>query len=144
MFCPKCKTEYREGFSVCADCNIDLVRELPPEPKPEYIEYEQIMVTYNPADVAVIKSILDAEDIIYYFHGENFMHVRPLVEPARLMVDKEDAEDAKELLKDLNLSILGINLLRIEDKSRGTSHVPFLLFILINNGALPQTPVTLF
>jgi hypothetical protein len=115
MFCPKCKTEYREGFSVCADCNVDLVRELPPEPKPEYIEYEQIMVTYNPADVALIKSILDAEGIIYYFHGENFMHVRPLVEPARLMVDKEEAGSARELLKDLNLSIMGINLRR-EDK----------------------------
>jgi hypothetical protein len=57
----------------------------------------------------------DAEGIIYYFHGENFMHVRPLVEPARLMVDKEDAEDAKELLKGLNLSIMGINF-RQEDK----------------------------
>jgi hypothetical protein len=68
------------------------------------------MVTYNPADVALIKSLLDAEDIIYYFHGENFMHVRPLVEPARLMVDKEDAGVARELLKDLNLSIMGINL----------------------------------
>lgn len=115
MFCPKCRTEYREGFSVCADCNVDLVRELLPEPKPEYIEYEEIMVTYNPADVALIKSLLDAEDIIYYFHGENFMHVRPLVEPARLMVDKEEAESARELLKDLNLSIMGINF-RLEDK----------------------------
>jgi hypothetical protein len=115
MFCPKCRTEYREGFSVCADCNVDLVRELPPEPKPEYIKYEEIMATYNPADVALIKSLLDAEGIIYFFHGENFMHVRPLVEPARLMVDKEQAEDAKDLLKDLNLSILGINL-RQEDK----------------------------
>ena len=110
MFCPKCRTEYREGFSVCADCNVDLVSKLLPELEPEYIEYEEIMATYNPADVAVIKSILDAEDIIYFFHGENFMHVRPLVEPARLMVDKEEAEAAKDLLKDLNLSIMGINL----------------------------------
>jgi hypothetical protein len=117
MFCPKCRTEYREGFSVCADCNVDLVRELPTEPEPEYIEYEEIMVTYNPADVALIKSILDAEDITYYFHGENFMHVRPLVEPARLMVDKEKAGAAKDLLKDLNLSIMGINLGQ-EDKKK--------------------------
>lgn len=117
MFCPKCKTEYREGFSVCADCNIDLVSELPPEPEPEYIEYEEIMATYNPADVALIKSILDAEDIIYFFHGENFMHVRPLVEPARLMVNKEEAGVAKDLLKDLNLSIMGINIRQEHKKS---------------------------
>jgi hypothetical protein len=29
MFCPNCKTEYREGFSRCSDCGADLVRELP-------------------------------------------------------------------------------------------------------------------
>jgi len=29
MFCPQCKAEYREGFSRCADCDVDLVRELP-------------------------------------------------------------------------------------------------------------------
>ncbi|MBI5740487.1 MAG: DUF2007 domain-containing protein [Nitrospirae bacterium] len=116
MFCPGCKTEYREGFSVCADCNIGLVDELPSEPFSEYVEYEEIMVTYNPADVAIIKSILDAEEITYFFHGENFMHVRPLVEPARLMVDKEEAQDARELLRDLNLSIMGINLGQDDDK----------------------------
>jgi hypothetical protein len=25
MFCPLCKTEYREGFTRCADCGVDLV-----------------------------------------------------------------------------------------------------------------------
>lgn len=30
-WCPKCKTEYREGFTVCADCGSDLVAEQPPE-----------------------------------------------------------------------------------------------------------------
>ncbi len=28
MWCPKCKAEYREGFTVCADCHIPLVEEL--------------------------------------------------------------------------------------------------------------------
>lgn len=30
-WCPKCKTEYREGFTVCADCGSELVSELPAE-----------------------------------------------------------------------------------------------------------------
>lgn len=30
-YCPKCKNEYREGFSVCAECNVELVDELPAE-----------------------------------------------------------------------------------------------------------------
>jgi hypothetical protein len=31
MFCPQCKAEYRQGFTRCADCDVDLVWELPPE-----------------------------------------------------------------------------------------------------------------
>ena len=30
MFCPQCKAEYRPGFTLCSDCRIDLVEELPP------------------------------------------------------------------------------------------------------------------
>jgi hypothetical protein len=29
MFCPECRAEYRDGFSRCADCGIDLVEQLP-------------------------------------------------------------------------------------------------------------------
>jgi hypothetical protein len=28
MICPKCKTEYRAGFTKCADCDVDLVDRL--------------------------------------------------------------------------------------------------------------------
>jgi hypothetical protein len=28
MFCPECKAEYRQEFTHCADCDVDLVREL--------------------------------------------------------------------------------------------------------------------
>jgi len=29
MFCPQCKAEYRQGFTRCADCGVDLVYTLP-------------------------------------------------------------------------------------------------------------------
>ena len=29
MFCPECKAEYRPGFTRCADCDVDLVENLP-------------------------------------------------------------------------------------------------------------------
>ena len=31
MFCPECRAEYRPGFTRCADCDVDLVQELPVE-----------------------------------------------------------------------------------------------------------------
>jgi hypothetical protein len=110
MFCPKCRAEYREGFSVCVDCDSDLVDELPAEEKPEFIDYVEVMGTYNVADIALIKSLLDAENITYYFNAEHFMYVRPLAEQVRLMVKKDEAEKAKEILRDLDLAILGIDL----------------------------------
>ncbi|MGO8990356.1 MAG: putative signal transducing protein [bacterium] len=121
MFCPKCRTEYREGFYVCTDCNSDLVDELPPEEVPEFTEYAEVLGTYNPADVALIRSILDAENITYYFNAEHFMYVRPLGEPVRLMVKKDEARKAKEVLKDLDLAIIGIDLRKGKaDSENGT------------------------
>lgn len=110
MFCPKCGYEYRAGITRCPDCDVELVERPPVPPENadvEYVEYVELLETYNPADIALIKSILDGEGITYYFHGEHFMYVRPLAEPARLMVDTEEADRAEELLEDLDLNILG-------------------------------------
>ncbi len=114
MFCPKCKAEYRQGFHTCSDCHIGLVGRLPlelkpveprrktePQSKPEFIDYTEILRTYNPADIALIKSLLDAENITYYFNNEHFTYAYPWVEPARLMVKKDEAEEAREILKEL-------------------------------------------
>lgn len=110
MFCPHCKAEYRDGYDTCADCNVALVEELPPEKEPEFVEYEEILGTYNPADIMIIKSIFDSEEITYYFNAEHFMYVRPLGEPARLRVAKEDVARATEILQKLDLSFVAINL----------------------------------
>jgi hypothetical protein len=71
MFCPQCRTEYREGFYTCRDCGVSLVAELPPEPAPEYLEFEEILISLSASDMTMIKSLLDSEGIIYYFKGES-------------------------------------------------------------------------
>ena len=110
MFCPKCRTEYREGFTVCADCHVDLVDALPAMPEPQFVDFKEVLTTYNPADVAFLKSLLESEGIQYFFKGENFMYVRPLADPVRLMIRMDQVEEAVELLKSVELSFTGINL----------------------------------
>ena len=117
MFCPECKSEFIEGITSCPVCEVKLIDELPPEPEPEFVDYKEILATYNPADIAFLKSILDSEGIQFFFKGEHFMYVRPLADPVRLMVRTDQAEKAFELLKDVALSITGINL---EKKSKET------------------------
>jgi hypothetical protein len=110
MFCPKCRAEYREGFHTCSDCNVELVDELPPLPEPEFVDFVEILATYNPADVVFLKSLLESEGIQYFFKGEHFMYMRPLADPVRLMVRQDQVEEAIELIKDVKLSVSGISL----------------------------------
>lgn len=106
MFCPKCKAEYREGFYTCSDCNIPLVTELPEESESEFefVEFQELITTYNPFDISLLRSLLDAEGITYYFQGEHFSYVEPLAIPVRLMVKKEQISAAAEIIRDLDLS----------------------------------------
>ena len=120
MFCPKCRAEYREGFKTCSDCNVELVEELPPldEVRPEFVNFVEILATYNPADIVFLKSLLESEGIQYFFKGEHFMYMRPLADPVRLMVREDQVEDAIDLVKDVKLSVSGISLSKGTDNEK--------------------------
>ena len=109
MFCPSCRAEYKSGIIRCPDCDVDLIDELPPESGPEWVEFEEVLSTYNLADIAVIKSILDETGMKYYFENENFVHVSPLALPARLMVPRNQVEKTMGLLKDMDLAFMGVS-----------------------------------
>src|ERR1700675_2412729 len=104
MFCPKCRCEYREGFSECADCHVELIPELAPlpaEPKSgDFVEYKELLSTYNLADIAFIESVLDSEKIIYFMQNEEFNTLTFSPQPVRVMVNTDQIEKAKQLLKD--------------------------------------------
>ena len=67
-------------------------------------EFEEFFFTPNAGDMAVIKSLLESESIVYYFRGEFFSFVHPLAQPARLMVRTDQAEQMKEILENLNIT----------------------------------------
>jgi hypothetical protein len=107
MICPRCKAEYVDGITFCADCGIPLVDRLPDEPKkadkpPK--KYRQLGSNFNAGEIAIIKSILDGAGIDYYFKGERFQTIHAqYVDPAILMVWEEQYKEAKKLLGNLKL-----------------------------------------
>lgn len=68
-----------------------------------------ILRTFSQVDVAIIKSILDG-NVDFYFKDENFMSIRPLLEPSILMVREEYVKEVKELLEDFELNYMGVSL----------------------------------
>jgi hypothetical protein len=109
MFCPKCKSEYIDGYKSCSDCGVDLVEELPEEKiptktNPEFIEYELLLSTYNARDIVILKSILEGENITYHIQGEYSMNNYGTgVIPTKVLVKKDQFSRAKEVLKDIKL-----------------------------------------
>lgn len=99
MFCPECRREYKEGFYTCKGCGVSLVVELPPEPAPESLEFEKLLVFLGPSDVAMIRSLLDSEGIAYYIKGDS-----PDSDDTALMVRKDQADEARQILEGLRLS----------------------------------------
>ena len=43
-WCPKCKNEYREGVTVCPDCDVELVDELPEEDEEGFAEPQPVVL----------------------------------------------------------------------------------------------------
>jgi len=109
VFCPECESEYREGFTRCADCDVDLVAELaqlavpPDEDVIEIARYPALHVAQLAA------SVLESSDIACFIGDEFFSGMRPEIAFAsggvKLFVRDSDADRAREVLADFEQSI---------------------------------------
>lgn len=71
MFCPQCRSEYREGFTRCESCDVPLVAVLPPEAgDPSHRDLVTAFETGDPGLLAMAHSILDESGIPYLTQGE--------------------------------------------------------------------------
>lgn len=83
--------------------------------KNDFAEYVPVIETHNAGDRVFLKSILSAEGISYYVQGEFVAPYMFNALPMRFMVKKEQAERAKEILKDIELTFSYSSKSRLED-----------------------------
>jgi len=110
MWCPKCRAEFREGFTKCNECEADLIYELPPEEKfEEPPEKEVTLVTIatyiSPEEATLVAGILKENGIEAEIFKDDGGGTRPgLVfgTGVKLVVSEEDAFRAKELLESIS------------------------------------------
>lgn len=85
MWCPKCKMEYREGITVCADCGAELVEDI------------QSLV-----DVCEIKGETDADELVDFLHYSGIQEVKKEwmeeEESFRLLVKEKEAQKAEKMV----------------------------------------------
>ena len=110
-FCPQCKAEYTEEISMCADCQVELVSERPPDDIVEYVDWE--IVHHAPNEVAgnMIKGILEDAgiDVVLRSHGINALGgiKEDWSEPywGEVMVQADDLERGKEIIDEYLASL---------------------------------------
>lgn len=109
MYCPECGSEYREGFTQCADCGAALVASLPAAARPARdAAYVTVFDGTDPGVLAVAESLLVEAGIPYLKDGE-LAHayigaagiLNPLLGPLRVQVPEEHAAEAFKLLEEL-------------------------------------------
>jgi len=109
MHCPQCLTEYRDGFTECADCRVPLAPGPPPAPEKEghNVELVTVLETTDPFVANMAKATLEDNGIEYVLAGDDpeergLSGMSPMGAGAsRFQVEAQAAAGARELLEPL-------------------------------------------
>ena len=113
MKCPSCASEYREGFTRCTDCDVELIPNAPPEetdPRSQ-IELVRIFEGGNPALIPLVESLLEDAGIEYSTSSESLQDLfaggriggahNYAIGPIFFSVRREDEAEARAILATL-------------------------------------------
>ena len=113
MHCPRCLTEYRDGFYECADCRIPLAHGPAPSPSPQHSpDLVTVLEIRDSFALKLAKASLDEAGIDYIVDGEEeripgYVGTAPgggiwlWNWSSRIQVAREDEARARELLEPL-------------------------------------------
>lgn len=95
-------TENDKSSAIYSIADVDMFPLHTPYAEGIFAHFQAVFITGNPAEIALIKSFLDVEDILYFFHGEHFYRIF-FTHPVILMVEDENAQSVRDLIEDLEL-----------------------------------------
>ncbi|HEX3029283.1 MAG TPA: hypothetical protein VHT34_08275 [Clostridia bacterium] len=92
-WCPNCRVEYREGFKVCNDCEVELVDELEPEPEKDESETDESVLN----DKLVLLTSVPT--------GMEFEMIKSLLRPYEIAVTKINRRLSSSIIGETNAGI---------------------------------------
>jgi hypothetical protein len=112
MICPECAAEYRDGFTRCSDCQIDLVD---PAITTEHVPETRLVKVYESGNAAIIpfvQSLLADAGIDFMTKGEPLQdlfgwgrfgaNLNYVIGPVQFYVREEDQEEAVAIFRSLD------------------------------------------
>lgn len=108
MFCPQCACEFREGFTRCSDCDVDLVPALPMTGESPDSALVRIVETDDVALIAALKSVFEDAEIEFETRNEGLQDLigggrlagfNPVLGRVELWVREENESAARELVR---------------------------------------------
>jgi len=108
MFCPRCRTEYRDGLTECADCQVALVPALEIEVQDCRPASVAVFESNDRFTVSLAKGSLEDAGIPFWMHGDEIaahLALSPVIFPScQFLVTKDREAEARELLASLQSS----------------------------------------
>jgi hypothetical protein len=110
MFCPECGLEYRDGFTRCSDCDVDLTAQPPKHGEPD-VKLVKVFETVNPVLITVVESLFDGAEIDFLTRSGDLQElisgarlatgINSAMGPVEFWVREDEELAARELLEEL-------------------------------------------
>ena len=108
-FCPSCHAEYRAGFTVCSNCNLELVDKLqeiaaataPGQGQGLGLSATPVLTTQKMMEADIVRGMLEAGGIEAETWSVGVTGYGSALETYQVMVRAQDAGEAEALLKDV-------------------------------------------